>query len=317
MDRLDKVPAGIRRLLFVGCSAAASICLAVAMWVTEPSAQIFWFTSSAIFAVLSISSLEELLQLQKAWRITVTVVTGVIVAALVAWACSYVVMKFDESNRAAIIQAAKDSKSSALSRTSKSNERPTSIRKETPRMAQLPEAKRPQLTAEDLAEAVAKKLADKKPNIPPPAEKPCRGEDLSSCTDEALIEWGKPLIEKISAVSERCSERKKSARQLDSKRLIAAFDAANVLGADEYRDCCAEDALKYRRELALRLGGGLQSKSFAEWTEKLLQPSGSKERREAERRTCTALFLDGQFKLSGMVLKLERNKLLREIRRLP
>lgn len=303
-----KVPRQLLKLLGIGCGVAAPTALAVAMWVTDPTAQIWWFVSCGMLAFVSVCTVDEVLELKRTWRFLLTVSTGTLIAVLVWWASNYVVSSNEQNLRAAILQAAKESKNSTISKAA-ARSRPEG---RVPTIRSPTESRPPTVTADDLAEAVAKIL--KPPNQPVSAvEKPCRVEDLTACSDEDLIEWGKPLIKKIVEIHERCS---KANSGLKGEALLNVIAAAEMRAAREYRDCCAEDVLAYHKELALRLGGGFQAKSLSEWTEKLLQPEGSADRKDAERQTCTVLLLEVRFELPMMALDLERNRRIKRVRQL-
>jgi hypothetical protein len=66
----------------------------------------------------------------------------------------------------------------------------------------------------------------------------------------------------------------------DSKWL-KAYAEAQENTADQFRNCCAENTLKYARELASRLGGGFQDNDSYDWIGRLLKPIKSKEWKQA------------------------------------
>lgn len=158
-------------------------------------------------------------------------------------------------------------------------------------------------TTEELATAIAKKIAEQQPVPPPAPVKPCRGDELSACTDEALIEWGTPLIEKISRIQDQYMLESKISREFTGDKFLAAMEAAETSEADDYRDCCAEDALKYDKELISRIGGGMQQSSFTEWTQKLTQPVGSSGWKSA-RSGADTMILRIRYELQELVIKL-------------
>jgi hypothetical protein len=62
---------------------------------------------------------------------------------------------------------------------------------------------------------------------------------------------------------------------------LKAYAQAQEKAADEFRDCCAENALKYHKELTLREGSGLQKNELYDWIQELLKPIKSNEWKEA------------------------------------
>jgi len=132
------------------------------------------------------------------------------------------------------------------------------------------------------------------PSTPPVPEKPCRGDDLGACSDEELLGWGNPLMQKIQTIEDAHMASLKAlddikghwlgfviGKDKDSKYL-KAYAEAQEKAADQFRDCCAEDALRYHAQLAMRTGGGSQDSDLYEWIQKLLKPSKSKQWKEAK-----------------------------------
>jgi hypothetical protein len=119
--------------------------------------------------------------------------------------------------------------------------------------------------------------------VPPPEEtlKPCYGDKLKECGDRELLEWGKPLMEKIDRISDQYSLDIKIIGDLKASQILKAMQAANRDAADKYRDCCAEDAINYYTVITSRLGGGNKLQSFSEWTQNLLSPVRSSAWKEA------------------------------------
>jgi hypothetical protein len=126
------------------------------------------------------------------------------------------------------------------------------------------------------------------PSTTPTPSKPCRGDNLSECSDEELLEWGRPLIEKVDAIENAHMEKLKALDEIkgnwigflvgkdkDSKWL-KAYAEAQENAADQFRDCCAEDTLNYHKELARRTGGGLQKDELYDWILELMKPVKSK-----------------------------------------
>lgn len=126
---------------------------------------------------------------------------------------------------------------------------------------------------------------------------PCRGEHLSECSDEQLLEWGKPLVASAEDIENDYMADLKRLDEIrggswnwlrevigvgdkDSKWL-KAYALAQQKAADRFRDCCAENALVYHRELAQRVGGGLENTESYEWVQDLMKQIGSKEHKKA------------------------------------
>jgi len=128
----------------------------------------------------------------------------------------------------------------------------------------------------------------------------CRGDRLSECSDEQLLAWGKPLVAKVQAIEddymadlkklddikagnwlgEALGEIVGIGNDKTSRRLKAHAQAEEKV-ADYFRNCCAEDALAYHKELKLRTGGGLEKTDDYEWATNLLKPPKSKEFKNA------------------------------------
>jgi hypothetical protein len=119
----------------------------------------------------------------------------------------------------------------------------------------------------------------------------CRVDHLSECTDKQLEEWGKPLVDQMSAVVDR---HMVDLKQLDdikegnwikefvgigdkTSRWLKAYAAAQNKTAEEFRNCCAEDALAYYKELAHRAGSGFDNEELYDWIGNLMRPVKSKE----------------------------------------
>jgi hypothetical protein len=130
----------------------------------------------------------------------------------------------------------------------------------------------------------------------PPPSKPCRGDRLSECLDEEILEWGKPLFGRMSAIVDvhmaglKALDDIKGGSRLSfltgqdkDSRWLKAYAESQEKAADQFRDCCAENALRYQKELAQRVGGGLEKKDLYEWIERLLKPVKSKEWKDARR----------------------------------
>lgn len=155
-----------------------------------------------------------------------------------------------------------------------------------------------------MSESLKRQIASAQPSIPitpsttqparlPTPAKPCRGDGLSECSDEQLLEWGKPLLENVEAIENAHMADLKAlddikgnwigfliGKDKDSKWL-KAYAEAQEKAADRFRDCCAENTLKYQKELAQRVGGGLEKNELYDWIQKLLKPINSKVWKEA------------------------------------
>lgn len=138
-------------------------------------------------------------------------------------------------------------------------------------------------TAADVAEAVARKLAEqqKAQAQPPPPKPPCRGDNLTLCTDEDLLEWGRPLEEEIGRYFGYYQEEMSKAGALKGDDMLRAYEKAESTLADRFRDCCAEETDRYYREVTSRIGGGHEETGFLEWDHELMQPVGSREWKHA------------------------------------
>jgi len=175
-------------------------------------------------------------------------------------------------------------------------------------------------TAEEIASAVRRQLKEAEPpSIPPhtsdrttatnsvpapvvvtpvnplPTTQQCRGDRLSECSDEQLLQWGEPLVANIEAIANNYMADLKKLDDIkggnwfggligigdkDSK-WMKGYAQAQETAADHFRDCCAENALVYDRELAQRTGGGLEKNEIYEWIEHLMKPIRSKEWKNA------------------------------------
>jgi hypothetical protein len=146
------------------------------------------------------------------------------------------------------------------------------------------------LTADELADKVVQRIADQRPvstptPMPTPTPKPlCRGDNLSICTDEDLLEWGKPLMHELDSIFGLWQRSTDKIDGIDpnnhAKRLAAYVDAENY-AAKQYKDCCGEDAMKYYKQLSARIGGGTQKASYFEWTRKISEPENSHDWKDA------------------------------------
>jgi hypothetical protein len=153
--------------------------------------------------------------------------------------------------------------------------------------------------------------------------KECRGDDLKDCSDEKLLKWGKPLVEQVQQIETAHMAALKAldditgswagflfGKDKDSKWLKAYAEAQHST-ADQFRDCCAENALIYNAELVARVGGGLQDNEAFEWVQKLLKPVKSKEWKEARSEAGKIISVNGDLNaLEGLLnLRMSRSKL--------
>jgi hypothetical protein len=128
---------------------------------------------------------------------------------------------------------------------------------------------------------------------PPPRPSECRADSLKICTDEDLLRWGKPLVEKVTKIE---SDHMAALDALENvtgnwagflfgkdkdSKWVKAYTEAQQNTADEFRNCCAENALNYHYELTSRLEGGLQNNDAYDWVRQLLKPVKSKDWKQA------------------------------------
>jgi hypothetical protein len=135
-------------------------------------------------------------------------------------------------------------------------------------------------------------------------EPPCRGDDLKLCGDYGLLEWGKPLVEKLKKVADALSlDRKIAMEKYSGPKYIDAIEAVYASAADDFRECCATDAVRYHKELASRLGGGKQDEKFYQWVEMLQHPPRSKEWKAA--RSDSGRLTTLPYEIEGLQLELQ------------
>jgi len=175
-----------------------------------------------------------------------------------------------------------------------------------------PQSREQKIDALKLRDEIAAAVADKvKPQVviqqpPPPVlpsasapqpPKPCRGDGLQECSDDQLLEWGKPLVGNLESIeNDYMADLKKlddikggnwlgalvGVGDKDSKWL-KAYAQAQEKAAERFGDCCAENALAYHKELVQRTGGGLEKNGIYEWIQNLLKPIQSKEYKQAKK----------------------------------
>lgn len=147
--------------------------------------------------------------------------------------------------------------------------------------------------------------------------KVCRPASLSECSDEQLLEWGKPLLEKISAVVDNHMAALAKLDDIEGSgwtgfftgqdkdsKWLRAYDDAQQSTTDRFRDCCAGDSLAYHKELLQRVGGGLENVTLYEWIDDLLMPSNSKRLKQA-RKEGGSKVLDIKFNLQRLSFALD------------
>jgi hypothetical protein len=139
--------------------------------------------------------------------------------------------------------------------------------------------------------------ASSNPVASSPTIQPCRGDRLNECSDEQLLEWGKSLIANIGVIhNDYMTDTKKlddirggnwnwlrefvGVGDKDSKWL-KGFDLAQKRATDRFRDCCAERALAYHKELLQRDHERPDNTLLYEWIQNLLKPVNSREWKKA------------------------------------
>jgi len=175
-------------------------------------------------------------------------------------------------------------------------------------------------SAEEIAAAVAKQLIANSPagspGSTPAPEKPrpavtpspipapttahematlraCRGDRLRDCSDEQLLEWGKPLVSEIGGINDQFMSDEKQLGDIKGGKMdwlrelagtggdkdskwLKGYELANRSATEKFRDCCAERALAYHQESMERDHTALDNTELYEWVKDLLQPEGSK-----------------------------------------
>jgi hypothetical protein len=135
--------------------------------------------------------------------------------------------------------------------------------------------------------------------VDPATTRPCRGDHLDECSDEDLLEWGSPLVANIEDIhNQYMADIKKLddikggradwLRELtgvggdkDSK-FLKGFELANRSATEHFRDCCAERAIVYHKELLQRDQKRSDNVTLYEWVQELLKPANSKEWKKAQ-----------------------------------
>jgi hypothetical protein len=134
-------------------------------------------------------------------------------------------------------------------------------------------------------------LPQSAPSPPPAPKTTCRGDHLSECTDAELLEWSAPLMNRLNSIM---NEHDKAQRELDAikdpnvfaalfgkDKWLNKFEEMQHDASDQFRDCCAEDVLRYHTELVLRTGAGARNRDYYKWTELLLKPAKSRDWKKA------------------------------------
>jgi len=157
----------------------------------------------------------------------------------------------------------------------------------------------------------------------PQTPKPCRGDALEECSDDQLLEWGKPLVANAeSIVNDYMADLKKlddikggnwlgalvGIGDKDSKWLKAHAEAEEKAAAT-FRDCCAENALAYHKELVQRTGAGLEKNELYEWIQNLMKPIQAKEYKKAKENGGNVVYIVGD--LHQLQFELQRKAIRR------
>lgn len=126
-----------------------------------------------------------------------------------------------------------------------------------------------------------------------PATRPCRDDHLNECSDEQLLEHLRPLVTNILAIHDEYSADTKRLDDIKGGKMdwlrelagtggdkdskwVKGLELARQKASDHFRDCCAERALIYHKELLLRDHERSDSAELYEWVHRLLGPAGSK-----------------------------------------
>lgn len=168
------------------------------------------------------------------------------------------------------------------------------------------------------------------PTAPQPAiTYPCRADQLSECSDDQLQDSGRPVVAKIEAIQKDNSADLKKLEDIKrgnwfgeivgeyiggggdkDSSWLGAYALAQEKAADSFRDCCAQKALAYHKELTLLLRSSQENTTVYEWAEELLKPNPKpKEWKKLTEKTGTNL-LHVMMALHSMQFDLEiaRNK---------
>lgn len=147
-------------------------------------------------------------------------------------------------------------------------------------------------------QVVVTRPAPAPPSVDQPIIQPCRDDRLNECTDEQLLEKLKPLLASILAISDEYSAETKKlddikGGKMDWLRILAGtggdkdskwlkgFESARRTATTRFRDCCAERALVYHKELLQRDRKRSDDPGLYEWVQNLMKPIDSKQWKKA------------------------------------
>jgi hypothetical protein len=109
----------------------------------------------------------------------------------------------------------------------------------------------------DLAGVYAEKIRNQQISTYKLDVAPCRSESLTDCGDDQLFAWGTSLVDKMQEAGKRFVSSVDYAKsQTDANLRVSLLKLALQTMAIQFRDCCAQDDLKYMSEVPLRMGGG-------------------------------------------------------------
>lgn len=173
------------------------------------------------------------------------------------------------------------------------------------------------LTPDELAEKVASKLASQQPTPTPTPRPPCRGDNLGLCTDEDLLEWGKPLLKEIDRYFGYYQQESKIATDtLSGMKMVQAHEAAEKALAVRFLDCCANETVTYYKEAASRVGGGHQQQEFFDWEDRLVKlKQGSKDWNDVASHA-GGMVLNIRYELEMRMIELETEIKMKKVRAL-
>jgi hypothetical protein len=209
---------------------------------------------------------------------------------------------------------------SARARKAQSQQAPTSSPKEGPlsaddladKLAERLEEKRLATSTNSsatlpLATPAASTVAAR---TPPPVSPPlqvCRGDRLSECDDAQLLQWGRPLVIRVGLIDKEYRNKMAQLRATKGNewvdaltdgisnsirdiKSLKAYHSAQGQASDDFRSCCAEDWLAYRKELAQRTGG-LENMELSDWAQGLMKPASTDEYRKARADGSNIMFI--------------------------
>jgi hypothetical protein len=131
-----------------------------------------------------------------------------------------------------------------------------------------------------------------------PIIQPCRDDHLNECSEEQLLENVKPLLASILAISDEYSAETKKLEDIKSGKMdwlrilastggdkdskwLKGFERARRQATERFRDCCAQRALTYHKELLQRDHKRPDEAGLYEWVQNLLEPINSKQWKKA------------------------------------